>query len=107
MKIEKIKKEPKRYVVYVILNNFIPIYVGYTGSLKTRQYQHNRLFNNGYKKDLYSYLRDINFKDKIELIPIKEFKKKIDAKRWECLMIIQDYFGDKVLKQKVPNISDR
>ena len=107
IKVKPKVKKPKYFVVYTVVYNLIPIYIGYTGVLKARQYQHNRLFKKGYKKELYTFLRSVGFEGEIELIPIKAFKTKIEAKRWECYMILQDYFGNLTLKQKVPNISDR
>lgn len=93
------------YKVYTISTDRV-VYIGRTVDVKRRQAEHNRMFKIGKSKVLYDYLRDINFDSKIELIQIAEFKSKTDAKRYEMLLILQDYFGIKELKQSVPQIKD-
>lgn len=95
------------FTVYSINYLNSPIYIGYTSNITKREKQHNYLFTKEKKKDVYDYLKSLNLNDKIVLIPIKEFKSKSEAKRYEMLLILNDYFSTKSLKQKVPNISDR
>lgn len=95
------------FVVYEIVINNKRIYVGNTNNIKRRQSEHNNhCFKRQVKKDLYNYLREIG-ETKIVLNVIKEFPSKVDAKRYECYLILEDYFTTKKLMQKVPNISDR
>lgn len=92
--------------VYTISDNDIVIYIGRTNNIKHRTYQHNYLYKKGQKKALYDYLKSIGFSDSIELNIVYK-GSKIDCKRYEMKLILEDYFGDKNLKQKVPSISDR
>lgn len=93
------------YTVYKIEIDNIVRYIGHTNNLKRRQTQHNYLLKKGVKKDLYDNISDKS--TKITLIPMREFKSKVDAKRYECLFILTDYFTQKKLWQKLPKISDR
>ena len=92
------------YTVYKIEVDGITRYIGHTNNLKRRQTQHNYLFRKGKSKDLYDNITDRDYKFK--LIPLREFKSKVEAKRWECLLILTDHFGDKLLWQKPPQIKD-
>lgn len=92
------------YTVYKIEVDGITRYIGHTNNLKRRQTQHNYLFRKGKSKELYDNITDSEFRFK--LIPIKEFKSKTEAKRWECLLILQDHFDEKLLWQKPPQIKD-
>jgi len=94
------------YKVYTIEVNGSVAYIGRTIDIKRRQTEHNRHFKSGKAKDFYDYLRSIRFNSKIELIQVAEFKSKTDAKRYEMFLILQDYFGVKLLKQRVPQIKD-
>jgi len=102
----KKKKEKKRFYVYTISYNSWVIYIGMTDSIKRRETQHNYLYKKNKVKDLYDYLRLKNFEDRIELKPVKVFDTRVEAKRYECMLILQDHFSSKLLKQKVPNIMD-
>jgi predicted GIY-YIG superfamily endonuclease len=93
------------YKVYTISTDRV-IYIGRTIDIKRRQAEHNRMFKSEKNKAVYDYLRDINFDGRIELIQVAEFKSKTDAKRYEMLLILKDYFGIKELKQSVPQIKD-
>lgn len=99
------------YTVYKITYNNQLLYIGFTGNLDRRIKDHNSLFKNGHKKQLYFYLREQKFTGLIELIPIKTFKKKVDAKRYEAYLILKDYFSitnkeilKQTLLQKIPSI---
>lgn len=96
----------KIYIVYSINYLNQPIYIGITNNLKRRTTQHNYLFKKGKSKQVYDYLRSLN-QTNITLNTIKEFKTRTEAKRYEMYLILIDYFGNKHLKQSVPNISDR
>lgn len=93
------------YIVYQITFNDEIIYIGRTNNIKRRQSEHNTRLKSGYKKDVYTFLKEKGISN-ISLQPIKEFKTAVDAKRYEMLLILQDYFSSNVLKQKVPQIKD-
>lgn len=88
--------------VYSIEVKGVVRYIGITNNLKRRQTQHNYLFNKGEQKELYSNLRIVNPDEKIILTPIYEFSSLVDAERYECFLILKDYFGDKNLWQSIP-----
>ena len=92
------------YTVYKIQIDGVARYIGHTNNLKRRQTQHNYLFRKGKSKLLYDNIKDKT--TELILIPIKEFKSKVEAKRWECLLILLDHFGEKLLWQKPPQIKD-
>lgn len=104
--IRKRKKPRGVTVVYQVKYLDVVVYIGRTNNLLRRQKEHNRCLNNGDKKALYLFLQSKGV-DEIILEPVAENLKLVDAKRMEMLLILQDYFGEKNLKQKVPNISDR
>lgn len=87
------------------------IYIGLTGNIKRREYQHNYNLRKGKENKLYDYfsssVKDLSDNSIIKLNIIKSFKNRVEAKRYECMLILIDYFTDRNLKQKVPNISDR
>ncbi len=82
-------------------------YIGITKDLERRQKEHNHLcfVKKWKKKILYKeiLLTDIKF---IKLHIIKKMPNKLEARRYECLLILKDHFGGKKLWQKVPRISD-
>lgn len=81
-------------------------YIGYTENLIKREKQHNYLcFKRDKKKELYDNIKKTN-QVKINLEVIKSFNNKVEAKRYECLLILEDYFTNKELWQQVPKISD-
>lgn len=100
------KKIKPKYYVYNIKHDGKIIYWGRTISIKTRQNRHNSDFKKGLDKLLYNYLRDKKLAQ-IILNEVFNFNSKVDSKRMECMLILQDYFSKKDLLQKVPNISDR
>lgn len=93
------------YTVYKIEFNDEACYIGRTSDLKRRQRQHNKALVSK-DRDLYVWIREQGY-DSIELIPIKTFKSKVESKRYECYLILEDYFNKKQLKTKVPSITDR
>ena len=81
-------------------------YIGYTENLIKREKQHNYLcFKRDKKKELYDNIKKTN-QVEINLEVIKSFNNKVEAKRYECLLILEDYFTNKELWQQVPKISD-
>jgi len=95
------------YWVYRIEVDKITRYVGYTDDLTRREKQHNYLcFKVGKKKKLYDGIKEIKAVGKIELTPIKTFRTKVEAKRYEAFLILNDYFNKKELWQHIPRISD-
>jgi predicted GIY-YIG superfamily endonuclease len=95
------------FSVYVIKLGDVVRYVGYTGNLKLREKQHNYHYKKGTKKELYDNLRLFSYNDELVLEEIKSFNLEIEAKRFECKMILDDYFFRRELWQKVPNITDK
>lgn len=96
------------YYVYRIEVNKKIRYVGYTNNIIIREKQHNYLcFNKNKKKDLYNKIRQIhpNIKE-LKLNTIRTFTTKVEAKRFECLLILNDHFGSRELWQRVPRITD-
>ena len=93
--------------VYSILYKNHCVYIGRTNNIIRRQKEHIRAFKRGKKKLIYDFLREMNYEGDIELIILKTYKSKTEAKRMEMFLILQDHFGQKKLKQQVPNISDR
>lgn len=95
------------YYVYKIKVLGKTRYIGYTENIDIRQKQHNYLcFKKGKKKKLYDSIRTIKDITKIDLITIKTFQTKIEAKRYECFLILNDYFTKKELWQNIPRITD-
>ena len=93
--------------VYMIKVNGIVRYIGRTNDLVRREAQHNYLcFKKLTKKQLYKEIRKYETLTTIKLQKVKSFQSKVDAKRWECYLILNDYFGKKQLWQTVPRISD-
>lgn len=94
------------YFVYKIENKDKIIYIGRTNNIKRRTYQHNYNIRKGKGGNLYDYCKANNITE-VELIVIREFKTKVESKRWEAYLILDSYFNDGDLVNKVPNISDR
>lgn len=101
----KKKSQGKTYLYRIEISGIIRYY-GITNDLKRRQSQHNLGLRKAEKKQLYDFLNELGV-SKIELIEEQVFKTRTDAKRMEALKILQDYFGEKQLMQKVPSLSDR
>jgi predicted GIY-YIG superfamily endonuclease len=100
------------YTTYKIEVDNVCLYIGHTKDLKKREYQHNYSYKKEAKKALYDYLRGYGYSGYIKLIPIKEWKTKVQAKRHEMYLILRYMFmypdnPEFQLKQKIPNISDR
>jgi len=94
------------YTVYRIVVSDKTRYVGLTNDIERRQKQHNYLcFRSQKKKILYEEIRKVGM-EKIELIKIRTFRTKVEAKRFECFLILQDHFNKAELWQKIPRISD-
>lgn len=96
------------YYVYKVRIGSKIRYVGYTNNITAREKQHNYLcFKQEKKKILYNNIRkyypDVK---EISLITVKTFSNKVDAKRYECYLILNDYFTNKEFWQRVPRISD-
>ncbi len=102
--IKKIK--PFKFFVYRVIINNVTRYIGYTSDLKKREYTHNYLFNQPKPtKLLYKKAKELN-QTYITLIPIRGFKTKVESKRYEMLLILNDHFGNKELYQSIPKITD-
>jgi predicted GIY-YIG superfamily endonuclease len=87
------------------------VYIGRTNNLTRREKEHNRFLRSPENpktksKVLYQFLLESGC-NSVKLVLIKEFKNKVESKRFECLLILLDWFSGRRLKQKVPNISDR
>lgn len=102
----KRKYKDKTFIVYSIVVNGITMYIGHTNNLHRREIQHNSRYKTGEIKELYNKLREMNYTDRIELNLIKTFDTKVDAKRWEMLEILKNYFSKFTLYQNIPIIMD-
>ena len=83
-------------------------YVGYTHDIESRKKQHNYLcFKKMKSKILYNKIRR-NYPNitELKLNIVKTFTTKVEAKRFECWLILNDHFGSKELWQRVPRITD-
>jgi hypothetical protein len=102
------------YKVYEIKVDGVIRYFGRTKDIRRRLSEHRRGLKNYYigigrRKSLYeNIVKNYPNGYEIDLVVVKEFKKSIDAKRWEMFLILEYYFMNwGQLWQKVPNISDR
>jgi predicted GIY-YIG superfamily endonuclease len=98
-------------VVYKIEYDGNPVYIGRTNNLSRREKEHNRFLrlpadDKRRRKVLYQFLSESGCNE-VKLIPIMEFDTKVESKRYECMLILLDWFTNRELKQRVPNISDR
>jgi predicted GIY-YIG superfamily endonuclease len=91
----------KIYYVYEILVDDVRRYVGITDNIKRRQSQHRRDLKKG-GKYLYKMIAENSPETIISLNVIKEFNDKGDCSRWECKIILDDYFNEKKLWQSFP-----
>ena len=95
------------YHVYRVEVSGMTRYIGYTENIDSREKQHNYLcFKKLKKKKLYDGIRGDKNTTKIHLIPVKTFLTKVEAKRYECFLILNDYFGRGELWQNIPKITD-
>lgn len=92
----------KLYVVYQIKIDGVVRYIGTTNNLKRRQTQHNYLFRKGNTKQLYENIRLYNKDNNIVLEEIYSSTNKTEAMRYEALLILKDWFGDKTYWQTPP-----
>lgn len=107
IRMKKKKKKSKEFYIYNIQYFGQVLYIGQTNNIKRRQSQHNRALKNPDKKqEIYEYLRELGAKE-ITLTLLETYSDRVTAKRRECYLILKDYFGQKQLKNKIPNISDR
>jgi predicted GIY-YIG superfamily endonuclease len=90
------------YWVYQIKIGGVVRYIGMTNNIHKRQLEHRRALKNGDSKYLYRQIRLMQPEACIELEPVREFDNKGDCKRWECFLILGDYFSDKNLWQSFP-----
>jgi predicted GIY-YIG superfamily endonuclease len=89
------------YFVYEIIVDGVRRYIGMTDNIKRRQSQHRRDLKTK-PKYLYKMIRENSPETTISLNIVKEFEKRGDCLRWECLMILNDYFNHKELWQSFP-----
>lgn len=99
----------KDYNVYSIIINGEILYIGRTDNLHRRELQHRNDFKKGKDKELYNYLRSINYTKPIELTYICSFPTLTDSKRYEAFLILSNYFtiysNVVSLKQTLPRIA--
>jgi len=106
MKPESAPASPLMFTVYRINHKKKAIYIGYTNNIDRRCKEHNYHLKKGTMKEMYDYLRKKKV-SKIVLEPLRTFKSKTEAKRFEMLMILMYHFGTYRTLNKIPNISDR
>lgn len=92
----------KVYSVYKIKVGDKTRYIGYTENIVRRQKEHIRDYKKGSVKYLYKKTREIAPETIYELILVKDFTNKGDAKRYEALLILLDWFGKRELWQSPP-----
>jgi predicted GIY-YIG superfamily endonuclease len=90
-----------KYYVYEIVVNGVRRYIGMTNDIKRRQSQHRRDFKKG-NKYLYKMIRENSPEMIISLHIVNEFDNKGDCSRWECKLILDDYFEERNLWQSFP-----
>ena len=96
----------EKHWVYRIVVDDVTRYVGITKRWEARQREHNIALQDGTDRLIYNFLRREGV-TQIVLLPIREFSNRTDAKRYEAMLIFQDYFTYQNLYQKPPNVSDR
>jgi len=94
------------FYVYGIYHGSILVYIGRTESIENRTQSHNNALNTDFKKDLYKYWREHCPNQDIVLKELYCYNTKVEAKRREMILILQDFFGARTLRQRIPNISD-
>jgi len=87
--------------VYEIIIDGVRRYIGMTNDIKRRQSQHRRDLKTK-DKYLYKMVRESSPETIIILNIVKEFENKGDCSRWECKMILDDYFNERLLWQAFP-----
>ena len=108
-----------KYSVYILTYKDI-LYIGQTNKPSIRYNQHKLSLTNPklQKRKFYSELNKLTtsldkkgkwifFTDNVKLTILKEFSNRRDAKLYEAFLILQRYFNDDILYQKLPRISDR
>ena len=114
---KKRKKPTGPTSVYMIKVKGVTRYYGITNNIDRRWKQHLASIR-ATQKDLTKYKQtfhfrcvmdsfDLDIEEDIEFFILDVFKSRVDARRFEALNILSDYFGDNECWQKIPNISDR
>tara|TARA_R110002050_G_scaffold74369_3_gene159590 strand:- start:3333 stop:3668 length:336 start_codon:yes stop_codon:yes gene_type:complete len=110
--IKKSRKKPSGITsVYLLSYNNIELYIGMSKDPLKRLKQHQYSLNKGDLKPLYNHLREsgITILD-LDLSILKTFKTRVQAKRYECYILLKQYFEndfEMITFNKIPNISDR
>lgn len=94
-------KEQRPTYVYSIKINGTRRYVGITEDFRRRQSEHKRGLMKGTGKQLYVKASELD-NPMIEIELVGEFKTTADAARYECWLILGDYFGEAELWQSFP-----
>ena len=82
-------------------------YIGRTNNIKRRLNEHNSSFKRGNNKIFYNILRQHNVQDlkaRVVVEIIGEYNSLADSKRFELYTILDYYFKNKNLYQKIPCI---
>jgi predicted GIY-YIG superfamily endonuclease len=93
-----------KYHVYQIEIEGVVRYIGRTNDLHRRELEHKRGLKTGFNKELYNHIR-LEFGeeyDGLELKLVRSFKKKVDSKRYETYLILENYFSGWTLLQSIP-----
>ena len=97
------KKPKNKYYVYILTtedNNVL--YYGRTNNIIRRYNEHIRNINNGKQSLFYNYCRNNNTIPKIKIL--QSFDIVTEAKRYEMFLILQRYFDNQTLYQRIPSI---
>lgn len=108
IEVVKGKKFDKANYVYKIEvfveGNWRLVYYGQTNNPWTRFLQHRNNIRKGVKKELYDLVNKYSYEWKMTCINF--YHTKTDAKRYEIYMILNCYFNNYKLHQRVPHILD-
>ena len=88
--------------VYSIKIGGVIRYIGVTDNITRREKEHIRGAKKGQGKYLYVRIKENAPEEIISLSIVNQFNNKGDAKRYEALLILQDFFGEKKLWQSFP-----
>jgi predicted GIY-YIG superfamily endonuclease len=93
-----------KYYVYVLTteDNSV-LYYGRTNNINRRYKEHLRNITKGLKSLFYDYCRTNKITPQITIL--QSFDIITEAKRYEMFLILQRYFSNQTIYQKIPSIN--